>query len=66
MPGILFVVGTPIGNLGDLSPRARETLAQVSLVAAEDTRRSGRLLAGIGVRVPMLSFFEGNERQRVP
>jgi 16S rRNA (cytidine1402-2'-O)-methyltransferase len=66
MPGILFVVGTPIGNLGDLSPRARETLAQVSLVAAEDTRRSGRLLAGIDVRVPMLSFFEGNERQRVP
>ena len=66
MPGILFVVGTPIGNLGDLSRRARETLAQVSLVAAEDTRRSGRLLAGIDVRVPMLSFFEGNERQRVP
>jgi 16S rRNA (cytidine1402-2'-O)-methyltransferase len=66
MSGILFVVGTPIGNLGDLSPRARETLAHVSLVAAEDTRRSGRLLAGIDVRVPMLSFFEGNERQRVP
>ena len=66
MPGILFVVGTPIGNLGDLSPRARETLGRVSLVAAEDTRRSGRLLAGIDVHVPMLSFFEGNERQRVP
>jgi 16S rRNA (cytidine1402-2'-O)-methyltransferase len=65
MYGTLFVVGTPIGNLGDLSRRARDTLAGVSLVAAEDTRRTGRLLAGLGIRVPMLSFFEGNERQRV-
>jgi 16S rRNA (cytidine1402-2'-O)-methyltransferase len=65
MSGILFVVGTPIGNLGDLSRRARETLAEVGLVAAEDTRRTGRLLAGLGIEVPMLSFFEGNERQRV-
>jgi 16S rRNA (cytidine1402-2'-O)-methyltransferase len=65
MSGILFVVGTPIGNLGDLSRRARETLAQVRLVAAEDTRRTGRLLASLDVKVPMLSFFEGNERQRV-
>jgi 16S rRNA (cytidine1402-2'-O)-methyltransferase len=65
MPGILFVVGTPIGNLGDISARARETLARVRLVAAEDTRRTGRLLASFGIRVPMLSFFEGNERQRV-
>ena len=65
MPGILFVVGTPIGNLGDMSLRARETLARVSLVAAEDTRRTGRLLAGFDIRATMLSFFEGNERQRV-
>jgi 16S rRNA (cytidine1402-2'-O)-methyltransferase len=65
MSGILFVVGTPIGNLGDLSNRARETLADVGLVAAEDTRRTGRLLAGLDIKVPMLSFFEGNERQRV-
>ena len=65
MPGILFVVGTPIGNLGDLTPRAREALATVDLVAAEDTRRTGRLLASLDIRVPMLSFFEGNERQRV-
>ncbi len=65
MSGILFVVGTPIGNLGDLGPRARETLARVSLVAAEDTRRTGRLLAGFDIKVPMVSFFEGNERQRV-
>ncbi len=65
MPGTLFVVGTPIGNLGDLSRRARETLAAVDLVAAEDTRRTGRLLAGFDIKVPLLSFFEGNERQRL-
>jgi 16S rRNA (cytidine1402-2'-O)-methyltransferase len=59
------VVGTPIGNLGDLSDRARETLAAVDLVAAEDTRRTGKLLAHAGIRVRMLSLFEGNERQRI-
>jgi 16S rRNA (cytidine1402-2'-O)-methyltransferase len=63
--GHLYVVGTPIGNLGDLSERARQTLASVDLVAAEDTRRTGRLLAHVGVKVRMLSLFEGNERQRV-
>jgi 16S rRNA (cytidine1402-2'-O)-methyltransferase len=65
MSGTLFVVGTPIGNLEDLTPRARQTLARVALVAAEDTRRTGRLLAGLDIRKPMLSFFEGNERERV-
>jgi 16S rRNA (cytidine1402-2'-O)-methyltransferase len=65
MAGYLYVVGTPIGNLGDLSDRARETLATVDLVAAEDTRRTGRLLEHIGVKVRMLSLFEGNERQRI-
>lgn len=65
MSGTLFVVGTPIGNLGDMTGRARETLAHVALVAAEDTRRTGRLLAGLEIRKPMLSFFEGNERERV-
>src|SRR4029453_18368246 len=65
MAGYLYVVGTPIGNLGDLSDRARETLGTVDLVAAEDTRRTGRLLEHIGVKVPMLSLFEGNERQRI-
>lgn len=64
MGGRLFLVGTPIGNLGDLSPRARATLEQVDVVAAEDTRRSGRLLASIGVRARLISFFEGNERER--
>jgi 16S rRNA (cytidine1402-2'-O)-methyltransferase len=65
MSGTLFVVGTPIGNLGDMTPRARETLGRVDLVAAEDTRRTGRLLVGLDIRRPMLSFFEGNERERV-
>jgi 16S rRNA (cytidine1402-2'-O)-methyltransferase len=66
MAGTLYVVGTPIGNLGDMTPRAAETLASVDLIAAEDTRRSGRLLAGIGIRKPLISLFEGNERARTP
>jgi 16S rRNA (cytidine1402-2'-O)-methyltransferase len=63
--GVLYLVGTPIGNLGDLSDRARETLTAVDLVVAEDTRRTGRLLKGIGVQRPLLSMFEGNEARRV-
>ena len=62
--GRLFLVGTPIGNLGDLTERARETLAAVDLVAAEDTRRTGKLLAHLGIEARMLSLFEGNERER--
>jgi 16S rRNA (cytidine1402-2'-O)-methyltransferase len=62
--GVLYLVGTPIGNLGDLSERARETLASVALVAAEDTRRSGRLLRGLDIRKPLVSMFEGNEEER--
>ena len=64
MSGTLWIVGTPIGNLGDLAPRAGEVLGSVDLVAAEDTRRTGRLLQGIGVKRPMVSLFEGNERER--
>ncbi|MGZ4125840.1 MAG: 16S rRNA (cytidine(1402)-2'-O)-methyltransferase [Actinomycetota bacterium] len=64
MSGTLFVVGTPIGNLGDVTERARETLAAVDVVAAEDTRRSGRLLAHLGISKPLVSFFEGNEERR--
>jgi len=65
MSGILYLVGTPIGNLGDLSDRARETLAAVDVVAAEDTRRTGRLLAGAGITAKkLLSSFEGNEARR--
>jgi 16S rRNA (cytidine1402-2'-O)-methyltransferase len=63
--GTLFLVGTPIGNLGDLAPRAAETLARADLIAAEDTRRTGRLLADRGIeRRPMVSLFEGNETKR--
>jgi 16S rRNA (cytidine1402-2'-O)-methyltransferase len=64
--GVLHIVATPIGNLGDLSERARETLGAVDLVVAEDTRRTGRLLQAIGVRATLRSFFEGNERARTP
>ena len=64
MEGTLWLVGSPIGNLGDLAPRAREVLSDVDLVACEDTRRTGRLLQGLDLRKPMVSFFEGNERER--
>jgi 16S rRNA (cytidine1402-2'-O)-methyltransferase len=64
--GVLWVVGTPIGNLGDMSPRALEVLGSVDLIACEDTRRTGRLLARFDLKRPMRSFFEGNERERVP
>ncbi len=64
MAGTLYLVGTPIGNLGDLSERARETLARADLVACEDTRRTGRLLRAVGLRARLVSFFEGNEARR--
>ncbi len=64
MVGRLYLVGTPIGNLGDLTERARATLGSVDLVAAEDTRRTGKLLAHLGVKARMMSLFEGNERER--
>jgi 16S rRNA (cytidine1402-2'-O)-methyltransferase len=66
MPGTLLVVATPIGNLGDLSPRAREALARADLVACEDTRHTGRLLAQLGIKKPLLSLHEHNERRRLP
>lgn len=65
MAGTLWLVGTPIGNLGDLAPRAREVLEEVDLVAAEDTRRTGRLLKGLGLRKKLLSLHDANERERV-
>ncbi len=61
--GGLIVVGTPIGNLGDLSPRAQEALAQADAVACEDTRRTGKLLSLIGVRAP--SLLVANEHTEV-
>lgn len=62
--GTLFVIATPIGNLGDLTPRAVETLKQVSLIAAEDTRHSGTLLKTFDIQTPMLSYHHHNRRQR--
>jgi 16S rRNA (cytidine1402-2'-O)-methyltransferase len=63
--GTLWLVGTPIGNLEDLTERARRTLAGVDLIAAEDTRRTGRLLQHLGIEGKRLvSFFEGNEARR--
>jgi 16S rRNA (cytidine1402-2'-O)-methyltransferase len=62
--GILYLVGTPIGNLGDMTDRARETLGTVAVVAAEDTRRTGRLLAHFGIEARMVSLFQGNEDRR--
>jgi 16S rRNA (cytidine1402-2'-O)-methyltransferase len=65
-PGRLFVIATPIGNLADLSPRAREALAGAAVVAAEDTRHSGQLLHAAGVGTPLVSLHAHNETQRVP
>ena len=65
-PGTLLVVATPIGNLADLSPRAREALARAAVVAAEDTRHTRTLLAATGVATPLLSLHAHNEPQRVP
>jgi 16S rRNA (cytidine1402-2'-O)-methyltransferase len=66
MAGALLVVSTPIGNLEDLSARARRALAEADLVACEDTRRTGLLLLRLGIRRPLLSLHEHNERQRLP
>lgn len=60
----LYIVGTPIGNLGDLSPRAARILSEVDFIAAEDTRVSGKLLQHIGVKKPMISYFQHNMRER--
>lgn len=61
---ILYVVGTPIGNLGDISPRALETLEQVDFIAAEDTRVTLKLLNHFGIKKPMVSYFEHNKEFR--
>ena len=62
--GILYVVGTPIGNLSDLSPRAAQTLEKVDFIAAEDTRVTVKLLNHLGIKKPMVSYFEHNKQQR--
>ena len=65
-PGHLLVVSTPIGNLGDLTPRARAAFAAADLVACEDTRHTGRLLHQLGIDKPLISLHEHNERARLP
>ena len=64
--GRLYVVATPIGNLGDLSVRAREILQNSTLIASEDTRHTGVLLKHFGIETPQLSLHGHNETQRVP
>lgn len=65
-PGCLYLVGTPIGNLDDLTPRARRVLAGVDRIACEDTRRSGLLLHRLGIRARLISFHQHNQAQRLP
>ena len=62
--GTLYLVATPIGNLGDLSERAVKVLSEVDFIAAEDTRNSMRLLTHLGISKPMVSYFEHNKRER--
>ena len=64
MSGILYLTGTPIGNLSDLSPRAAKTLEEVDFIAAEDTRVTLKLLNHLGIKKPMVSYFEHNKRER--
>jgi 16S rRNA (cytidine1402-2'-O)-methyltransferase len=62
--GTLYVVATPIGNLGDITARGLTVLEHVSLIAAEDTRHTGKLLAHFGIKTPILSYHTFNERAR--
>ena len=64
MSGKLYVVGTPIGNLGDLSPRAVDVLDSVDFIAAEDTRVTMKLLTHFNIKKEMVSYFEHNKRER--
>jgi 16S rRNA (cytidine1402-2'-O)-methyltransferase len=66
MAGTLFVVATPIGNLEDITLRALRTLREVQVIAAEDTRRTAKLLTHHGISTPTLSFHEHNTRSRLP
>ena len=60
MSGMLYLVPTPIGNLGDISPRMAEALAQADFIAAEDTRVSVKLLNHLGIKKPMVSYYRHN------
>ena len=63
-PGTLYIVATPIGNLGDISTRALEVLTQVDIIACEDTRHTGKLLSAFSIKNKTLSMHDHNERQR--
>jgi 16S rRNA (cytidine1402-2'-O)-methyltransferase len=65
MPGTLFVVATPIGNLEDITARALRVLSEVHLIAAEDTRRTGQLLAKFAIRTPTTSVHQHNEAKKI-
>jgi 16S rRNA (cytidine1402-2'-O)-methyltransferase len=64
--GTLFLVPTPIGNLGDMTPRALETLENSELIACEDTRVTGRLLTHFGLKKKLISYHDFNEYKRLP
>lgn len=64
--GTLYLVGTPIGNLGDITLRAIETLKKVDLIAAEDTRQTRKLLNHLGIEKPLTSYFEHNKLSKGP
>lgn len=65
-PGVLYLVSTPIGNLGDLTYRAVEILKQVDFIACEDTRHSQLLLSHYGIRKPLVSYFDHSEKKKAP
>lgn len=64
MDGKLYIVGTPIGNLEDFSPRAKRILGEVDFIAAEDTRVTVKLLNHLGISKPMVAYFEHNKKER--
>ncbi len=64
MTGKLYIVGTPIGNLGDFSPRALDTLENADFIAAEDTRVTSKLLNHFEIKKPLISYFEHNKREK--
>ena len=66
MAGMLFVVATPIGNLEDITLRALRVLREANLIAAEDTRRTAKLLSHFGIHTPTLSFHAHNSHARMP